>query len=179
MKCRQALEGVLDVGAPEWAEMGQIALAMATAKWGDNTAGVMNLIKNDKRLRCFGKGEEKLDKLGKVYDGFDGKLYISASNKNKPNLYGADANLLPPTAPQNQLFAGGNYVSGVISFWLQDNKFGRGIRANLDGVQFVEEGEHFGATGPDAGAIFQPVPGAPAAPAPGAGDPVAPAIDFL
>ena len=171
---------ILDLDAPEWAEMVQIAMAMATAKWGENTAGVMALIKQDKRLRCYGKGEEKLDKNGKVYDGFGGKLYISASNKNQPNLYGGDAQLLPPTAPLNQLFAGGNYCSGVISFWLQDNSFGRGIRANLDGVQFVSEGEHFGATGPDAGAIFQPIPGAPATTAPGAGEaPVTPVIDFL
>ena len=164
----------------EMGELNQIVTAMATEKWGEGAAGIINLIKGDKRLRCFGKGEEKLDKKGQVYDGFAGMVYISASNKDQPNLYGADANLLPPTAPMNQMFAGGNYCSGVISFWLQDNSFGRGIRANLDGVQYISEGEHFGSVGPDAGSIFQPVPGAPATTAPGAGDaPAVPSIDFL
>ena len=148
--------------AVEWAEMGQIVMGMATAKWGDNAAGVMNLIGADKRLRCYGQGTEKLDKLGQVYDGFPGMMYISASNDAQPKLYAQNATELPPTANINQLFVGGNYVSGVISFWLQDNTFGRAVRANLDGVQFLREGEHFGATGPDTDAIFTPAPGAPA-----------------
>ncbi len=167
---------ILDVGAEEWKEMGTIISAMAQEKWSENANGVLTMIKSDKRLRCYGQGSEKISqKTGLVYDGFDGKLYISASNSEKPKLYGTDANELPPTANANQLFVGGNYVSGVISFWLQDNQFGRGIRANLDGVQYIEEGEHFGAVGPDTDGIFQAVPGAPPPTAPPmAGAPAAP-----
>lgn len=167
---------ILPVTAVEWAEMCQIVGAIATEKWGDNAGGVMNLIGADKRLRCYGQGEEKLDKLGKVWDGFAGMLYISASNDAQPKLYGQNAQELPPTANANQLFTGGNYVSGIISFWLQDNTFGRAVRANLDGIQYIREGEHFGATGPDTDAIFTAVAGAPAttAAAPGMPGMVAP-----
>ena len=171
---------ILDTDAVEWRELGQIISAMAKEKWGENAPAVINMIKADKRLRCYGQGSEKISqKTGKVYDGFDTKLYISAANSDKPKLYGTDAKELPPTASLNQMFAGGNYVSGVISFWLQDNQYGRAIRANLDGVQFVETGEHFGASGPDTDGIFQAVPGAPATTAPGPGDPTAPTDDEI
>ena len=169
---------ILDPTAPEWGEMGQIISALATEKWGDNAGAVINMIKSDKRLRCYGQGHEKISqKTGQVYDGFQGMVYISAANTDKPKLYGTDATELPPTANANQLFVGGNYVSGIISFWLQDNQFGRAIRANLDGVQYIREGEHFGTPGPETDGVFQPVPGAPAptAPVPGGAAPVAPA----
>jgi len=172
---------ILTPDAPEWGEMVQIITAMATEKWGENVGNVMNMIKTDKRLRCYGVGAEKIaTKTGKVYDGFEGMNYISASNADQPKLYGQDAQELPPTANINQKFTGGNYVSGIISFWLQDNQFGKGIRANLNGVQYVEEGEHFGNAGPDTGGIFQAVEGAPAAtggmPVVAAADPAAPAV---
>ncbi len=161
--------------APEWAEMGQIISAMAADKWGDQANAVLTMIKADKRLRCYGQGSEKISqKTGQVYDGFVGMVYISAANTEKPKLYGTDATELPPTANANQMFVGGNYVSGIISFWLQENQFGRGVRANLDGVQYVSEGEKFGTPGPETDGVFQPVPGAPAptAPAPGGVTPV-------
>ena len=174
---------ILAPDAEEWKEMYEMVTAMAVAKWGDNAANILNMIKADKRLRCYGAGSEKISqKDASIYDGFDGKVYISASNSDKPILYGQDAQELPPTANANQMFAGGNYVSGIVSFWLQDNAFGRGVRANLDGVQYISEGEKFGASGPDTGGIFTAVEGAPAATA---GAPNVPAaapagpLDFL
>jgi len=165
---------ILTPDAPEWAEMAQIIQKMATEKWGENVANVMAMIKADKRLRCYGAGAEKIaTKTGKVYDGFEGMNYIGASNSDQPKLYGQDAQPLPPTAGINQKFTGGNYVSGIISFWLQDNQFGKAVRANLDGVQFIEEGEHFGNAGPDTDSIFAPVAGAPAPTGGPAGDPAA------
>jgi len=162
---------ILTPDAVEWTEMAQIIQAMATEKWGENVANVMSVIKGDKRLRCYGAGDEKIStKTSLPYDGFAGMNYISASNADQPKLYSADAQELPPTANINQLFTGGNYVSGIISFWLQDNQFGRGIRANLDGVQYLRDGEHFGNTGPDTAGVFQAVEGAPA-PTGGAPDP--------
>ena len=172
---------ILDPTAVEWGEMGQIVQQLATDKWGDHAAAVINMIKQDKRLRCWGNGSEKINqKTMQVYEGFFGNVYISASSKvdHPPKLYGQNAQELPPTANKNQMFVGGNYGAGIISFWAQENEHGRAIRANLDGVQYIREGEKFGAEGPDVGAMFQPVPGAPAptAPAPmGSPAPTAPA----
>jgi hypothetical protein len=171
---------ILDPTAIEWKEMGEIIRDMAVAKWGENAAGILGMIKAEKRLRCYGAGAEKISsKDGSVYDGFDGQVYISAANAEKPILYGQNAQPLPPTANANQMFAGGNYVSGIVSFWLQDNQFGRAVRANLDGVQFLRVGEHFGSTGPDTAGIFTAVEGAPAATADAPNVPAAGPLDFL
>ena len=173
---------ILDQGSTEWAEAMQIVGNMASEKWADKAQGVLNLISQDKRLRCYGQGFEKVSQTsGEVYEGYTdpGAVFIAASNENKPSLYGQNAQELPPNANANQLFVGGNYVSGLVSFWLQENEHGRAVRANLIGIQYLREGEHFGADEIDAGSVFQAVAGAPvptgAAPGMPAAAPAAPA----
>jgi hypothetical protein len=39
-------------------------------------------------------------------------------------------------------------VNGTVEVWAQDNKFGKGIRATLRGVQFVKDGDAFSAGTP-------------------------------
>ena len=166
---------ILRPEAPEWAEMNEIIGRIAQEKWTSQAQIVLNLVSSDKRLRCFGAGHEKISaQTGEVFEGFDdGGVYISASSDKKPKLYGQNAVELPPTANANEMFVGGNFASGIISFWCQNNEHGRAIRGQLDGVQFISEGEHFGSTGPDAGAIFTAVAGAPAAPVAAPGVPAA------
>ncbi len=182
---------ILAPTAVEWGEMGVILNELMAEKWKDRATGIKGMIAQDRKLRCYGQGSEKINiKTGVVYDGFPGMVFISAANDVQPKLYGENAVELPPTANANQLFVGGNYVSGVVSFWLQENEWGCGVRANLDGVQYLREGEKFGATGPDTDSIFTPAPGAPQPTAgapgapviPGMADPlaaVAKVIDFL
>jgi hypothetical protein len=41
---------------------------------------VMNMILADRKLRCFGRGEEKVNKKTFMpYDGYPGNCYLSAS----------------------------------------------------------------------------------------------------
>ena len=156
---------ILQESQPEWAEAKQIVGQMAMEKWEDKAQAVLNMVQNDKRLRCYGVGVEKTNaQTGEVYDGFKdpGAVWISANNDNQPQLYGTNAQPLPPTANANQLFVGGNYVAAVVRFWPQENEHGRAIRCQLVGLQYLREGEHFGAEEIDAGGVFQPAPGAPA-----------------
>ena len=156
---------IMQDSQPEWAEAMQIIGQMAQDKWADKAQMVLNLVTSDKRLRCYGNGNEQISKqTGEVYDGYKepGTVYIGAKSDPKPRLYGPDAQPLPPTANANQMFVGGNYVAAIVRFWPQDNTHGRAIRCQLVGVQYIEEGEKFGAEEIDAGAIFQAVPGAPA-----------------
>lgn len=173
---------ILQDSAPEWAEAMQIIGQLATDKWADKAQGVLNMISQDKRLRCYGSGSEKISQTsGEVYDGYGdpGIVFISGSNDSQPDLRGADAQPIPPTGNANQLFVGGNYVDAVVRFWPQENEHGRAIRGQLVGVQYLREGEHFGNDEVDVGTVFQAVPGAPAptAAAPGmpAAAPAAPA----
>ncbi len=155
---------IMEPDAPEWAEFQQLVQALATSTWGEDAPNVLNAIKADKRLRCYGNGNEKIStKTSKVYDGFEDKVFVSGSNNDQPKLVGANAQPLPPTANANQMFTGGNYVSAVITLWAQNNSFGKAIRANLDAVQYLEEGEHFGSAGVNTDGVFAPVEGAPPA----------------
>lgn len=181
---------ILQESQAEWAEAMQIISQMATDKWADKAQTVINIVTSDRKLRCYGNGAEQINKqTGEVYDGYKepGAVFVSAKSDQQPQLYGPDAQLLPPTANANQMFVGGNWVSAIVRFWPQQNEHGRGIRCQLVGIQYIEEGEHFGADEIDAGTVFQQVPGAPAptAPAPAAPasapvvTPTKPAVDFL
>lgn len=149
--------------APEWAELTQLIQSVATAKWGEQAAQILAMVNNDKRLRCYGTGAEKIKPAdGTVYGGYEGMLYVGGSNAVRPQLIGADAQPLPPSANLNELFNGGNYVDAIINIWAQDNQHGKAIRGSLVAVQYISKGESFGVEPTDATSIFQQVAGAPA-----------------
>jgi len=158
---------ILEPDAPEWAEVMGMIQQMAAEKWGDAAGGILNMINQDSRQRCYGQGHEKVKKsgaeIGQVYEGYEGKLYIGGSSATQPQLIGTDAQPLPPTANKNEMFNGGNYVGGILNIWLQDNKFGKAVRAGLTAVQFLEKGESFGVVPIDATSVFTQVEGAPGA----------------
>lgn len=176
---RYAATFIMAPDAPEWAEMAAMMNEMYAEKWGQHAAGISQLIAQDKKLRCYGFGQEKMDATGQIYDGFQDKVFISAARKEadgRPKLYDQQGQECAPGAPLNEWFAGGNYCDAVISFWLQNNEHGRALRCQLVGIQYVREGEKFGQVEADASSIFQAVEGAPAptAPVPGMAPPAAP-----
>lgn len=149
------------------AEVGQVA----AAKWKEQSGNILNLIQNDRRLRCWGNGNEKIDKKTfKPYNGYENMVYISASmNEDRPptmihpNGDVCDpANLMARQALARKLY-GGCYVNAAVSPWVQDNQFGRAVRCNLLAVQFCEDGEAFGDASPDVSGMFGAVQGASAA----------------
>jgi hypothetical protein len=93
------------------------------------------------------KGKVPSDKLC-LKDGdeteraeFAGKYTIKASTKKRPLVINRDKS--PITEGDNVVYAG-CYVNGIISLWAQNNQYGKRINAQLDGVQFVRDGEPFG-----------------------------------
>ena len=48
-----------------------------------------------------------------------------------------------PIAESDNVVYAGCFVNGIISLWAQDNQFGKRINAQLDGVQFVRDGDAF------------------------------------
>lgn len=162
---------LMEPGSPDYAELGQLISKVAAEKWPADAAAVMQMINNDKKLRCYGPGEEKVSqKTFKPYEGYEGMVFLGGSSDTQPQLIGTDGQPLPPTANLNQLFNGGNYCSFIFNIWGQDNTHGKAIRCNLVAVQFLEEGESFGAPAIDATGVFQQVEGAPAAAAGAVGD---------
>lgn len=87
---------------------------------------------------CLRDGNDKAH-----MDGYgDGIMFISASRKTRPPV--VNRTLTPITEDDGVIYAG-CYVNATIRLWGQDNKFGKRVNAELRAVQFVKDGESFGA----------------------------------
>lgn len=143
--------------------------AMAAEKWKEHAQQIMQMIHADRKLRCYGPGSEKVNKATfKVYDGYEGQMFINAGRDTMPQIVKADGSPVDPSDTlQAQTIArkmyGGCYVNAAVKPWLQDNKYGRGVRCDLIAVQFAADGEAFGAGNVDVSGMF----GSAAAPAAG------------
>jgi hypothetical protein len=108
--------------------------AIALGKWKEHAQAVMQMIQNDRKTRCFGRGEEKISrKTMQPYDGYAGNIYITAGRDTAPQMIQADGSPVDPanTMAYQQLarkMYGGCRVNAAIKPWPQDNKVGRGIR---------------------------------------------------
>ena len=142
--------------------------AMALEKWKEHAQTVMGMIQNDRKTRCFGKGEEKINKKTFApYDGYAGNVFITAGRDSQPQMIQADGTPVPTsnTMAYQQLaraMYGGCRVNAAVKPWLQDNKHGRGIRCDLIAVQFAGDDTPFGEGAVDASNLFGAVAQAPA-----------------
>ncbi len=140
---------------------------MAQDKWKEHAQSVMAIIQGDRKLRCFGQGNEKVNgKTFKPYDGYADQFYISANKDHMPQMIQADgaavdpANTMAYQALARKMY-GGCYVNAAVRPWLQENKHGRGVRCELIAIQFANDGEAFGEAVSDATSLFKPVAVAP------------------
>jgi len=165
---------------PGYLKFKQAVAEIAVEKWGKSAHPVLNIINNDRKLRCFGDGDERVNaKTFEVYDGYAGNVYVSAGNADKPQLFDSQGDLSPVDntmaymAIARSLY-GGCYVNAVVQVWTQDNAIARAIRCTLIGMQFFKDGEMFGEGVPDVSSMFGAVVAAPSVAAPVAA-PAAPA----
>jgi hypothetical protein len=165
-----AADLILDPQSNDYAKIMAEVGNLATGKWKEQATPILQMIQGDRRLRCYGSGAEKLDKKTmKPYEGYEGRVYISASsNEDRPPIMVDasgnpidNANTMARNAAARKLY-GGCYVNAAIRLWIQDNQFGRGIRCELIALQFAKDGEPFGEAAPDVTGMFgqvqQPVP---------------------
>jgi hypothetical protein len=87
------------------------------------------------------QGVEKEDKDGYGPDC----VFFNAKSKTKPLVLDVDNKPLPDN---NTRVYAGCYVDVSIRLWVQDNEFGRAIRAELRIVRFNSDGEPFGDSAP-------------------------------
>lgn len=142
---------------------------LANEKWGANAQQVMQMIQSDRKLRCYGSGNEKIDKKTFApYSGYANNVYISANKDQMPQMIQSDGKPVDAgnTMAYQQLarkLYGGCRVNAAVRPWLQENKHGRGVRCDLVAVQFYMDDEAFGEGVADVSNLF----GAVAAPATG------------
>jgi hypothetical protein len=164
---------------PDLAKFMEHVGAVAAAKWKEQAGPILQLLQSDRRLRCWGNGNEKIKSTTlKPYEGYEGMTYIAASmNEDRPPVMvrpdGSacdNSNTMERTTLARKMY-GGCYVNAMVSCWPQDNQFGRGLRCNLLALQFLRDGDPFGDVAPDVEGVFGAVQGAPAAAAAPAGFP--------
>lgn len=158
---------------PAFTKFMQVYANMALEKWKEHAQAVMQMIQSERKLRCFGRGEEKVNKKTfQPYDGYAGNVYITVGRDTPPQIIQADGTPIDPnnTMAYQQLtrkMYGGCRVNAAIKPWLQENKYGRGVRCDLVAIQFAGDDKAFGEAATDASSLFGAVQAAPAAaPAP-------------
>lgn len=161
---------ILPHGDTRFAQFMEQVGVTATEKWKEHAGSVLQLCQNDRKMRCYGSGSEKIDKKTfKPYTGYDNAVYISASaSESKPPVMVDNSG--NPCPSENTMLRkelarklyGGCYVNVALRVWPQDNQFGRAIRCELVAVQFAKDGEPFGEAPPDLTGMFGAVSGAPA-----------------
>lgn len=108
---------------------------VAEAKWGKG--------KVPKSVKvCLNDGDEK------DYDGYEGMMFLTASNTTKPQVV-VKKDGVNVEATANDVYAG-CYVNATVTLWAQDNQYGKRVNANLRVIQFLRHGEAFGAGTVDA-----------------------------
>lgn len=112
----------------------QAIFALAKEKWGEKTK---DMIQKGKVTVCLHEGSDK------DYDGYsEENMFLSASSGKRPTIVDRDKTAL---AEDDRRPYGGCYVNGIVRLWVQDNNFGKRVNAELLGIQFVKDGEPFGA----------------------------------
>ena len=151
---------ILPPNHPGFAQFMQRVAAIAQAKWGENAGPVLQMIQSDRKMRCYGAGQEKIDKKTfKPFTGYDGMMYIGANNDVQPQMIQLDGSLVDPANTMLcQVLArklyGGCHVNAAVKAWPQENKHGRGIRCELVAIQFLKDGTPFGDAIPDVTGMF-------------------------
>lgn len=123
-------------------EVDKVIAEVATQKWGAKAPAYLKAILADPKGCCWQDGELK------TYAGYEGMMALTAhryENDGAPLVL--DTNKSPLTAKDGRPYAG-CYVNASVDIWPQQNTKGKGIRAQLLGVQFVKDGEAFGASKP-------------------------------
>jgi hypothetical protein len=163
-----------------FAQFMQRYAALAADKWKEHANTVMGMIQADRKSRCYGAGEEKVNKKTfQPYDGYAGHVFITAGRDSQPQVIQADGSPIDPmnTMAYQQLtrkMYGGCRINAAIKPWLQENTHGRGIRCDLIAIQFAGDDVAFGEGNVDASNMFGAVAAAPAMGAPQAAMPAAP-----
>lgn len=129
--------------------------AVAVEKWkekGDTIFDRMTKTGKPKTLEVAFAHQPYVNASGDVYAGFEDMFTLSANSAARPLIIDRDRTTL--VAADGRPY-GGCYVNVQIELWAQDNKWGKGIRAQLKGVQFVKDGDAFSGGAPASADDFE------------------------
>ena len=96
----------------------------------------------------------------KEYDGYEGHYFLSSTNRRPPQVIGRDKR---PLKAEDGVVYSGCYVNAIVTLWYQaagrrgGNAVPTAVWATLEAVQFVRDGEAFGAAPVDTDEEFDDV----------------------
>jgi hypothetical protein len=132
---------------------------VATAKWDKKAKLYLEDILADKKASCWVNGDKK------EYDGYQGMMALTAyryEEKGRPLVMDNDTS--PIFKADGTLYEGkggrlysGCYVRAKVDIYAQDNKQGKGIRAELKVVQRLRNGDAFGGGTPPSADGFEAI----------------------
>lgn len=96
------------------------------------------------RLALKEGNEQVSSSTGEVYAGYEDMMVVSAGSRTRFPII--DRDRTPLTEDDGKPYSG-CYVNALVQFYAVDgaDKGGRGVFAGIDAIQFVREGESFGA----------------------------------
>lgn len=80
----------------------------------------------------------------KEYEGYADHWSFKAGNIHRPVLINRDRT---PLVESDGVLYSGCFVNSIVDIWVQNNKYGKRVNANLYGIQFAKDGESFSAGG--------------------------------
>jgi len=113
------------------------------AKWGDKWPTIKKELKAGDRLLTH-NGDSKASLAG-----YEGQIFFNAYNTVRPTVVNRDRTQL--TKQDGKPYSG-CHVNVIIDVWAQENQYGKRINAQLQGVQFLRDGEAFSGGGTPADA---------------------------
>lgn len=79
----------------------------------------------------------------KDYDGYENTMAFKGSNNKRPTVIDRDRT---PIIEEDNIIYAGCYVNAIVDLWYSDHpKGGKQVLGNVMGVQFLKDGEAFGA----------------------------------
>ena len=125
----------LSKGSPQLEVIESAIAAVAKDKWASKAEQILTELKAKNRLFLH-DGAEKSGT-----PGFGPEvMYISASNKNRPQVVSPSGN---PLAEEDGMIYPGCHVHAVLDLWAMDGQYGRRICATLGAVVFHKHDEPF------------------------------------
>jgi len=121
---------------------------VAKEKWGEKAPAVYKQLQAQDRLALH-DGVTKSQ-----YEGYDGRMFINATNSLRPTVL--DRDKTPLVATDGRLYAG-CFVNAVVELWAMDNKFGKRVNASLMGVQFFADGDRLAGGAVASEDDFEPI----------------------
>jgi hypothetical protein len=105
---------------------------------------IKKLIKEDLKGSKLGADRVCLQMGDQDRPEYEGKFTIKTSTKKRPMLINRDKT---PIVEEDGVLYAGCYVNAIVSLWAQNNGYGKRINGQLDGIQFVRDGDAFGDAG--------------------------------